>query len=67
MDPIECWRWRYRDAASGAVCRTSHVLSVDEAAVLYPGAEPIDGTHTLRRVEEPAFCDTLPWAHEVDG
>ena len=48
----EYWRWRYRDVETGRVCRTMFACCADEAARLYPGAEPIQGTMTLREVDD---------------
>ena len=29
MKTIECWRWRFRDPATGRVCRTMYALSAE--------------------------------------
>jgi hypothetical protein len=47
VDKIEYWRWRYRDQATGNVCRTTFQMSAKQAAHL-PEAEPIPGTMSLR-------------------
>ena len=59
MRKIEHWRWRYRDTETGRTCRTLFACSADEAARLYPGAEPIEGTMVLREVDDDAL-DTTP-------
>ena len=52
MKTVEYWRWRYRNAETGRVCRTVFPCSADEAGRLYPGAERIEGTMILRKVDE---------------
>ena len=52
MKKVEYWRWRYRNAETGRVCRTVFPCSADEAGRLYPGAERIEGTMILRKVDE---------------
>ncbi len=59
MKHVECWRWRFRDAASGRTCRTMYALSEEEARK-FPQAERIPGTLILREVDEVEFADTLP-------
>ena len=60
MKIVECWRWRYRDPASGRMCRTMYALSAEEAAKL-PEAERLGATRILREVDdEPEFVDTIP-------
>jgi hypothetical protein len=61
MKLLECWRWRYRDPATGRICRTLRVLSDDEARQ-FPERERIPGTLMLREVDDQAdFADTEPW------
>jgi hypothetical protein len=62
MKLVECWRWRFRDPASGRVCRTMYAISEEEAR-RFPQAERVPGTLILREVdefEEVDFADTLP-------
>jgi len=62
MKLVECWRWRFRDPASGRVCRTMYPISEQEARK-FPQAERVPGTLILREVdevEELDFADTLP-------
>jgi len=59
MKLVECWRWRFRDAASGRVCRTMYAISEEEARK-FPQAERLPGTLILREVDEHDFSDTLP-------
>jgi hypothetical protein len=59
MKLVECWRWRYRDAGSGRMCRTMYALSEDEASKLRE-RQRLPGTMILREVDEPDFADTLP-------
>ena len=59
MKLIECWRWRFRDPASGRVCRTMYALSEEEARK-FPQAERLPGTLIMREVDEFDFADTLP-------
>ncbi|MEO7338882.1 MAG: hypothetical protein ABIV63_20100 [Caldimonas sp.] len=59
MKKVEYWRWRYRDAQTGRICRTMFQLTAEEAA-RYPEAERIEGTMLLREVEESDFADTAP-------
>jgi len=47
---VEYWQWRYRDASTGRVCRTTFRMTAEEAAK-YPQAERIDGTLLVREVE----------------
>lgn len=51
MELAEHWRWRYRDAATGRVCRTSFQLTAVEAERRFRGAERIEGSMTLREVD----------------
>jgi hypothetical protein len=59
MKFVECWRWRFRDPASGRVCRTMYAISEEEARK-FPQAERVPGTRILREVDELDFADTLP-------
>jgi len=54
---VECWLWRYRDAASGLLCETERPLTEAEVAG-YAEAERIPGSMTLRQVDEEE--DTTP-------
>jgi hypothetical protein len=60
MKLVEHWRWRYRDAKTGRVCRTSFHLTADEAEQRFPGAQRIEGSMTQRDVDSPDFADTAP-------
>src|SRR5690349_13274454 len=60
MKLVECWRWRFRDPASGRVCRTMYAITEEEARK-FPQAERVPGTLILREVDEVDFVDTLPW------
>jgi hypothetical protein len=51
MRIVECWRWRYRDAQLGCIRRTTAVLTEQEAAA-YPEAERIEGTLSLREMDD---------------
>jgi hypothetical protein len=51
MKRIEYWRWRYRDAQLGCIRRTSVGLTEQEAAE-YPQAERIDGTLSVRYIDD---------------
>lgn len=62
MRKVEYWRWRYRDAATGRIRRTTFQLSAEEAAK-YPDAERIDGTMLLREMDDDDFADTSPRVH----
>ena len=59
MKLVECWRWRYRDPASGRMCRTMYAISEEEARK-FPQAERLAGTLIMREVHEFDFADTLP-------
>lgn len=59
---VECWYWRYRDAATGQLCVTEKTLTEEEAASL-PDAERIEGSKTLRGTEEE---DTTPDVFRTD-
>ena len=59
MKLVECWRWRFRDPASGRVCRTMYAISEEEARK-FPQAERVPGTLIIREVDEIDFADTLP-------
>ena len=61
---VEYWRWRYRDPQTGRICRTVFQLSEREAAEL-PQAERIEGSMSLREVDEDEFPDTGPEVHRV--
>ena len=52
MKRVEYWRWRSRNAETGRICRTMFPCSADEAARLYPEAEPIEGTLIIREVDD---------------
>ena len=58
MKTIEYWRWRYRDTATGRICRTMFQLTAEEAAA-YCDAERIEGSMTVREVDED-HVDTTP-------
>lgn len=58
MKLVEYWRWRYRDAETGRICRTMFQLTAEEASK-YPEAVRIDGSMLLREVEDDAV-DTTP-------
>jgi len=60
MKLVEYWRWRYRDPKTGRVGRTAFRMTPEEVARRYPGAERIEGSMTLREVDESAFDDTSP-------
>ena len=51
MKTVEYWRWRYRDPQLGCICRTTVGLTEEEAAS-YPEAERIEGSLTLREVND---------------
>ena len=59
MKLVECWRWRFRDPASGRMCRTMYPISEEEARK-FPQAERVPGTLIMREVDEIDFADTLP-------
>ena len=61
---IEYWRWRYRDPKTGRICRTLLQLSETEAAEL-PQAARIEGSMSLRGVEDGEFPETGPEVHHV--
>lgn len=61
---VEHWRWRYRDAKTGRICRNLFQLSERGAAEL-PQAERIEGSMSLREVDEDEFPDTGPEVHRV--
>ena len=51
MKTVKYWRWRYRDPQLGCICRTTVGLTEEEAAS-YPEAERIEGSLTLREVND---------------
>jgi len=51
MKMVEYWRWRYRDPQLGCIRRTTVGLTEEEAAS-YPEAERIEGSLTLREVND---------------
>lgn len=59
MKLVEYWRWRYRNPATGRICRTMFQMTAQEAADLYPDPQRIEGSMTLREVDEDAV-DTTP-------
>lgn len=59
---VECWYWRYRDAATGQLCVSEKTLTEEEAASL-PGAERIESSKTLRGTQEE---DTTPDVFRTD-
>ena len=59
MKKVEYWRWRYRDARTGDICRTMFQLTAEEASS-YPEAERIPGSMLLREVDDSEFVDTTP-------
>jgi len=46
MKLVECWRWRFRDPASGRMCRTMYAISEEEARK-FPHAERVPGIGAL--------------------
>ena len=61
---VECWRWRYRDARTGRICRTTFVLSAEQASGLMD-AQRIPGSMSMRDVAD--FADTMPAWFELDA
>ena len=59
MKTVEYWIWRYKDPRSGQMRRTAFPLSAVEATSRYPGAQPVEGTRTLREVYDHER-DTVP-------
>ncbi len=59
----EYWRWRYRDAKTGMICRTPYQMTAEQAAE-YSEAVRIPGTMSLRAVDDD-FADTTPWFFAV--
>jgi hypothetical protein len=59
MKLVEYWRWRYRNPATGRICRTMFQMTAQEAADLYPDPQRIEGSMVLREVDEEAV-DTTP-------
>ena len=53
MKMVEYWRWRYRDPQLGCIRRTTAAMTEEEAAS-YPQAERIEGSLTLREVDDDA-------------
>ena len=51
MKTVEYWCWRYRDPQLGCIRRTTVGLTEEEAAS-YPEAERIEGSLTLREVND---------------
>jgi hypothetical protein len=51
MKKVEYWCWYYRDAQLGCLRRTAVALTAEEAAG-YPQAERIDGTLSLREIDD---------------
>jgi hypothetical protein len=51
MKKVEYWRWSYRDPQLGCMRRTTAALTEQEAAS-YPEAERIEGTLTLREIND---------------
>src|SRR5688500_2001959 len=47
LHQVEYWRWRYRHPKTGQTVQTIFQLTAVQAAK-YPGAEPIEGSRTLR-------------------
>jgi hypothetical protein len=64
MKQVEYWRWRYRDRKTGRMCRTIFQLTAEEAS-RYPHAQRIDGTMSLREVDEDD--DTEPAVFTSDA
>jgi len=59
MKLVEYWRWRYRDPATGRICRTMFQMTAPEAAGLYPDPQRIEGSMVLRQLDEDSV-DTTP-------
>ncbi|MEP7056256.1 MAG: hypothetical protein ABI809_00580 [Caldimonas sp.] len=59
MKLVEYWRWRYRDPETGHIRRTPLQMSEVEILKLSAHAERIDGTMTVREVNEDPE-DTTP-------
>jgi hypothetical protein len=63
---VEYWRWTYRDPKTGRICRTLFQLSEREAADL-PEAARIEGSMSLREVDDDEFPDTGPEVHRLNA
>ena len=60
---VECWRWRYRDPASGRICRTTFQLSSEQATALVE-AERIAGLFrcarsSILKTRYPCFSNAM--------
>ena len=64
MKKVEYWRWYYRDAQTGEVCRSTFQMTAEEAS-RYPGAQRIEGSMTLHLEDDPEFDDTTPEVRSV--
>jgi hypothetical protein len=51
MKTVKYWRWRYRDPQLGCIRHTTASMTEEEAAA-YPEAERIDGSLTVREVDD---------------
>ena len=51
MKTVKCWRWHYRDPQLGCIRHTTAAMTEEEAAS-YPEAERIEGSLTLREVND---------------
>jgi hypothetical protein len=61
MKKVECWRWRYRDPQLGCIRCTTAALTEQEAAA-YPESERIDGTLSVREIDESSVESATPSA-----
>ena len=52
---VEYWRWRYRDVATGGICRTMFQMPEEKARAQYLEAQRIEGSMTLREMPEAAL------------
>ena len=59
MKLVECWRWRFRDPASGTR-PPDDVRDQRRGGAKFPQAERMPGTLIIREVDEIDFADTLP-------
>jgi len=63
MKTVKYWRWRYRDPQLGCIRHTTAAMTEEEAAA-YPEAERIEGSLTVREVDDALGEHVDVWSHD---
>ena len=66
MKRVEVWRWRYRDEWTGSVCTSLVPMTEDEASLILPEAERINGSLAFAQEDRLHSDEFLP-PSDADG